>query len=159
MIQGLCLTNQESSGDIFIIFLQVEKIKVTAQRGIHCQNSALILTNRTRKVRKGVDIFDKRILEVHLRQCFRIKPFLQLSFPRSRQSINWYLSAWCTAYQDLTLYVSISFFWREGGGRERERETPPSLHYYFLSFFPSRVFWHVIPHWILFSHKKLEGVV
>ena len=49
------------------IFLQVGKIKVTAKRDLkilrnHCQNSALIMTNGIRKVRQGVDIFDKRIL-------------------------------------------------------------------------------------------------
>ena len=30
---------------------------------IHCQNSTLIMTNGIRKVRQGVDIFDKRILD------------------------------------------------------------------------------------------------
>ena len=50
------------------VFLQVGKIKVTAKRGlkllwIHCQNSALIMTNGIRKVRLGVDIFDKRTLD------------------------------------------------------------------------------------------------
>ena len=49
------------------IFLQVGK-KVTAKRSlkilrIHCQNSALIMANGIRKVRQGVDIFDKRILD------------------------------------------------------------------------------------------------
>ena len=49
------------------IFLQVGKIKVTAKRGlkilrIHCQNSALKMTNGIRKVRQRVDIFDKIIL-------------------------------------------------------------------------------------------------
>ena len=52
----------------FYIFLQVGKIKVTAKRGlkilrIHCQNSALIMTNRIRKGRQGVEIFDKRNLD------------------------------------------------------------------------------------------------
>ena len=50
------------------IFLQVGKIKVPAKRGlkilwIHCQNFLLKMTNGIRKVRLGVDIFDKRILD------------------------------------------------------------------------------------------------
>ena len=50
------------------IFLQVGNIKVTAKRGlkilrIHCQNSALTMTNGIRKVRQGVEIFDKRNLD------------------------------------------------------------------------------------------------
>ena len=53
---------------LLYIFLQDGKIKVTAKRGlkilrIHCQNSALIMTNGIRKVRQGVDIFDKIILD------------------------------------------------------------------------------------------------
>ena len=40
-------------------------------------------------------------------------------------------------------------FWQEGGGREA----------LLFSFFPSRVYCHVIPHRILFSHKKMEKVV
>ena len=50
------------------VFLQVGKIKVTAKRGLkilwtHCQNSVLIMINRIRKVRLGVDIIDIRILD------------------------------------------------------------------------------------------------
>ena len=48
------------------IFLKGWK-KVTAKRGlkilrVHCQNSSIIMTNGTRKVRQRVDIFEKRIL-------------------------------------------------------------------------------------------------
>ena len=47
------------------VFLQVGKIKVTAKQGlkilwIHCQNSALIMTNAIRKVRLRVDIFNNK---------------------------------------------------------------------------------------------------
>ena len=59
------------------VFLQVGKIKVTHKRGlkilwIHCQNSESIMTNGIKKVRLGVDRFDKRIKEflIHLGQCF-----------------------------------------------------------------------------------------
>ena len=50
------------------IFLQVGKIKATSKRGlkilrINCQNLTLIMTNGIRKVREGVNIFDKRILD------------------------------------------------------------------------------------------------
>ena len=53
---------------LLYIFLQLGKIKVTAKWGlkivrIHIQNSAIIMTNGIRKVRQGVDIFDKRILD------------------------------------------------------------------------------------------------
>ena len=43
--------------------------------------------------------FDKRILVLvssSRTQCFRIKHRLHKSLPCSRQSINWYHSAWCT---------------------------------------------------------------
>ena len=98
------------------------------------------MTNGIWKVRKGVDIFYKRILVLvssSLTQCFRIPPRLHQSCPCSRQSRNWYHSAWCTTFQDSTLYVSIFLVsgMREREERERERErTPPSLHYYFLFF-------------------------
>ena len=50
------------------VFLQIGKIKVIAKGGlkilwIYCQNSALIMTNWIKKVRLGVDIFYKRILD------------------------------------------------------------------------------------------------
>ena len=53
---------------LLYIFLKVGKIKVNAKQGlkilrIQCQNSAIIMTNGIRKVRQGVDIFDKRILD------------------------------------------------------------------------------------------------
>ena len=70
---------------------------------ILCQNSALIIKNGIRKVRKGVDIFDKRILVLvssSRTQYFRIRPCLNQSFPCSQQSINWYHSAWCMTHQD-----------------------------------------------------------
>ena len=38
---------------------------------IHCQSSAIIMINRIRKVKQGVDIFDKRMLDsckIHLEQ-------------------------------------------------------------------------------------------
>ena len=47
------------------------------------------MTNGIRKVRKGVNIFDKRILILvssSQTQCFRIQPRLHQSFPCSRQS-------------------------------------------------------------------------
>ena len=50
------------------VFLQVGQIKVIAKLGlkimwINRQNSALIMTNGIRKVKLGIDIFDKRILD------------------------------------------------------------------------------------------------
>ena len=55
-------------------------------------------------------------------QCFRIRPRLQLSFPRTRRSINQYYSAWCTTHQDSTFNVSIFLvsFKREGEERETQ---------------------------------------
>ena len=53
---------------LFVYYIQVGKIKVTAKRGLkilwnNCQNSTLKMTNGIRKVRQEVDIFDKRILD------------------------------------------------------------------------------------------------
>ena len=99
------------------------------------------MTNGIRKVRKGVDIFDKTILD----SCKFILD--SASFPRSWQSmsINQYHSAWCTIYQDSALYVSIILVFGKRVGEDREGVTLPSLHYYFL-FSPSRVYCHVISH-------------
>ena len=64
------MTQQLISYTYSSIFLQVGKIKVTAKKAgfknsedIHCQNSALKMTNGIRNVRLAVDIFDKRILD------------------------------------------------------------------------------------------------
>ena len=92
-----------------------------------CQNSALKMTNGIRKVRLGVDIFEKKFLILvssSLTQCFKIRPRLQQSFPCSQQSINQYNSAWCTPYQDSTFYFPC--FWQDWRRKERERETPSS---------------------------------
>ena len=126
-----------------------------------CQNSALIIANGIRKFRKGVDIFDKKILilvSLSRTQCFRIRPCLQQSFPCSRQSINWYNSALCTTNQDSTLYVSIFLISSKRKGVE-ERTHPHSISALLFSLFSSRVYCHVIPHRVLFRHKKLEKVV
>ena len=50
---------------LLYIFLQVGKIKVAGLEilRIQCRNSVMIITNGIRKVRQGVDIFDKRILD------------------------------------------------------------------------------------------------
>ena len=57
-----------SSYCLYLNILQVGIIKVIAKLGLkilrnHCQNFALIMTNGIRKIRQGVDIFDKRILD------------------------------------------------------------------------------------------------
>ena len=69
MLIQVCLSQQLISYTYSTIFLQVGKIKVTAIKAgfensedIHCQISALKMTNGIRKVRIGVDIIDKRIL-------------------------------------------------------------------------------------------------
>ena len=77
-------------------------------------------------VRLGVDIYDKRSLILKSSsqtQCFRIGPRLQRSIPCSRQSINWYQSAWCTTNQNSTFCVSIIIVSGKRKGDERERET------------------------------------
>ena len=94
------------------LFLQVGKRKVTARLGlkilwIHCQNSALIMTNGIRKVRLGVDIFNKRILD-------------------SCKFISDSASEYSLIYGNLFLAASK----REG----KEKRNPPPLHYYFFSF-------------------------
>ena len=56
------------------------------------------------------------------------------SFPCSQQSLNRFFSVWCTTYQDSTFYVFIFLVSGKREGEEKQRETPPSLHYYFLIF-------------------------
>ena len=89
------------------------------------------MTNEITKFRLGGDIFDQRMILVSLSwtQCLTIQPLQQQSFPCSRQSIIQYHSAWCTAYQDSTLYVSICLVSgkRKGEERERERESKKPL--------------------------------
>ena len=92
------------------------------------------MTNEIRKVRLGVDIFDKRILDSCKFISDRIRPHLQQPFPLSRQSINQYLSAWCTTYQDSIFYISVFLVSDKREGEEKYREPPPSLHFYFLFF-------------------------
>ena len=95
------------------------------------------MTNGIRKVRKGVDIFVKKILILvssSRTKCFRIRPSLQLSFPCSRQSINRYHSAWWTTYQDSTLYVFNFLVSGKRKGEEREKETPPLCTIIFFFF-------------------------
>ena len=94
------------------------------------------MTNGIRKVWKGVEIFNQRILD----SCKFITDssseyglvynylFLAVS------NVNRYHSAWCTTYQDSTLYVSIFLVSGKREGEEKNRETPPFLHYYFLFF-------------------------
>ena len=98
---------------------------------IHCQNSVLIMTN-------GLDkewIFSNKefliLVSSYLGHCFRIRPRLQQSFPCSRQSINWYHSAWCTICQDSTFYVFIFLVSGKREGEEKHRETPPFIHFLF----------------------------
>ena len=108
------------------------------------------MTNGLRKVRKGGDIFEKIILD-------SFKFILDsASFPRSWQSINQYHGARCTIYQDSTLYVSIILVSGKRVGEDREGETLPSLHYYFLFFSQEGCILPCYSTQILFSHKKLE---
>jgi len=82
------------------------------------------MTNGIRKVRKGVDIFDKKILLIlssSWTHYFSIPPHLQQSFPCSLQNIKLYHNAWCTTYQDSTLFVSIFLVSGKREGEEEER--------------------------------------
>jgi len=85
------------------------------------------MTNTIRKVRVGVDIFDKRILD----SCkFILDLVLQntASFTAIFFCSRMLNGEWCTSYQDSTFYVSIFLVSGKRKGEERERETPPSLH-------------------------------
>ena len=112
-----------------ILILQVGKIKVTAKRDfkflmIHCQNSALIMRDSIRKVRLGVDILDKRILD----SCkFFSDSFSEFGLIYSnlfctagRQSIN--------QYQDSTFYMFPSSLFLEWGRGKRSIEKPLLLY-------------------------------
>ena len=90
--------------------------KVTAQSWIFFDKKILILVSSSRI------------------QCFRIRPRLQQSFPCSQQNIKQYHSVWCTAYLDSIFYVSIFIVSGKRKREEKNRETLPSLHYYFLFF-------------------------
>ena len=50
-------------------------------------------------------------------------------------SIYWCHCAWWTPFQDSTFYASIFLVSGKLEGEKEHRETTPSLHYYFLSFF------------------------
>ena len=92
------------------------------------------MTNGIGKVWKGVEIFNQRNLD----SCKFITDsgseyglvynylFLAVS------NANWYHSKWCTTYQDYTLSVSIFLVSGKRDGEVKNRETPPSLHNYFL---------------------------
>ena len=125
-----------------IMIIQVGKIKVTAKWDfkflmIHCQNSALIMRDRIRKVRLGVDIFEKRILD----SCKFFSDsssefsliYNNLFCTASRQSIN--------QYQDSTFYMfPFSLFLEWGRGKWSIEK--PLLLYPIILFFPSnRVFY------------------
>ena len=113
------------------------------------------MTNGIRKVWKGVEIFNQRILD----SCKFITDssseyglvyyylFLAVS------NVNRYHSAWCTTYQDSTLYVSIFLVSGKREGEEKHRET---LLLCTIIFFFSK--WGVLPcfisHRVIFSRKK-----
>ena len=79
---------------LLYVFLQVGKIKVTNKQAlkilwIHCQNSALIMTNGIGKVRLEVDIIDKRILDSSW-TVLQNTASSTANFSRSWLSINWF---------------------------------------------------------------------
>ena len=132
------------SSYLLYLFLQVGKIKVTAKQvlkilRIHCQNSALIMTNGIRQGRLGVDIFDKRNLD----SCkFISDTVLQNTASSiaifSLQPEEYKLVPQCMVH-NLSGFYFLCFhfccFWQEGKRREaKHRETPSSVHYYFLFF-------------------------
>ena len=105
--------------------------------------------------------FDKRILD----SCKFISDevdkgliYSNLFLAAGMQSINWYHSA---CMEDSTVSIFLVSGKREGRERVREREGEinPSFSSLSFSYFPSRVYCHVIPHRVLFNHKKLEKVV
>ena len=120
------------------IFLQVGKIKATSKRGlkilrINCQNLTLIKTNGIRKVREGVNIFDKRILD----SCKFI------SDSASEYGLiynNLFLAEYKLHGAQSIRILHVS----KGGGREAQRN--PSFSALLCSFLPSRVYCHVLFH-------------
>ena len=99
------------------------------------------MTNGIRKVRKGY--FQQKILILvssSQTQCFRIRPRLQQSFPRSRQR---YTNIIVHGAQQLSriyfLFFLFPCFWEEG--RVRGGEKPPTpLSALVFSIFASRVY-------------------
>ena len=143
----------DSTTDFIHIFVNIltgwkkshcKKAGLENSEDIHCQSSIFKMTNGIRKVRLGVDFFDKRTLDFSKFISDTVLQNTALStaiFPCSRLSINRFHSAWCTTYGYSTFYVLIFvvsgkrereerernpsfsallffYFWQEGGGRE-----------------------------------------
>ena len=89
---------------------------------IHFRNSALIMTNGIRKVRQGVDIFEKEFLILVSSSQTVLQNMASSTTTFSLQSIN------CMVHSLSGFYM----FPKEG--EEKHRETPPSQHYYVLFF-------------------------
>ena len=101
------------------------------------------MTNGIRKVKQGVDIFDKRNFdswEVHLGQCFRIQPRLQY-FPRSRQYKTGFIVHGAQPIRILLSVFSFSLILARVRGK---RSIKPLLFCNIIFFFPSRVNCHVL---------------
>ena len=123
-----------ASNTISSIFLQVKKKCHCTKQGLKilriyiCKNSTLKMSNGIRKVRLRVKILDscKFITDTVLQNTASSTAIFSLQ-PAEYKPVSW-----CTPYQDSTFYVSIFLvsgkIWEEG----REREPPPSLHYYYL---------------------------
>ena len=88
------------------------------------------MTNGIRKVRLGVEFLI--LVSPSWTQCFRIWPHLFLAASRIQTDI---IVNGGQHSKHSTFYVSISLVSGKREGWEKHRETPPSLHYYFLFFF------------------------
>ena len=148
------------------VFLQVGKIKVTAKRLKILKNSlSEFRINNDKWDKKGQArgwIFSTKEFLIFVSSCWTVlqntASSIQHSFPHSWQSINQYHSAWCTTYQDSTLYVSISLFLAKGRGK-RTIENPSFSALIFSFFSKQGVLQCFIPQRVLFSRKKLRSVV
>ena len=112
---------------LLYIFSQVGKIKVTDKQGL-----------KMRKVRQGVDIFDKRILDSCSSQTF-LQNMASSTAIFSSQPAEYTPVSQCMVHRLSGFYFlcfHYSCFWQEGRGREAWRHL--SFSALLFSFFPRK---------------------
>ena len=140
---------------LLYIFFQVGKIKVTAKQGLK-----ILMTKGMRKVRQGVDIFDKRILDSCSSQTL-LQNMASSTAIFSSQSAEYKPVSQCMVHRLSGFYFlcfHYSCVWQEGRGRDAWRHL--SFSALLFSFFPRKdVLMGLILHRVMFSRKELERVV
>ena len=149
------MTQQLISYTYSSIFLQVGKKSHCKKAGlensedIHCQSSIFKMTNGIRKVRLGVDIFNKRTLDFSKFISDTVLQNTALSTTIfSLQPAEYKLVSIMHNAQPIRILFSMfpfSLFLARGKGK-RSIEKPLLLCTIIFFFFPSRMYCHVIFH-------------